>query len=51
MLLRNKFILANGINYHILTCFLHGPSANYSVIVYWKMCLSKQGQNQGTLSG
>lgn len=50
MLPKNKFILANGMNYHISTYFFHGFSANYTILVYWKMCLSKPVQTQGILS-
>ena len=51
MLARNKLtLLASRINYHISAYFFYGSSANYTVIVYWEMCLSKPGQNQGTLS-
>lgn len=50
MLPRNILIVANGRNYHVSTYCFHGSSANYTTLVYWKMCLSKLRQNQGTLS-
>lgn len=50
MLPSNNIILASGINYHSSPYLFCGSSANYSTIVYRKMCLSMQELNQGTLS-